>query len=398
MLRFPALLLSALLVATPLVAQETGEFALKEADHKKLGKPFGKWFDAKLAGDFSKESDARTDLIKECDDFDKKLKTLQVLSLVRDWEAILDLGREFATSGALVKKGKAYELPSSGDQTFAVRLPAAYNPKKESYTSILILAAGKATDTIEALPEEWKDRFILLAVDLTGLDAESLFHDAGLARVLTPIGTASRHFRMDRRRLFLLGTGDFGAAAASRIAAAYPMAFAGCALVDGESTATLNAGNLKLLPFDKKSDTVTALTWFTELPMRTAYPLNFEVTLTEQKLGRHFWVQALRFDPPEAVPAGKVARFKVSVDKATNTITLESEFVYRYKLFLNDEIVNLDEEIKIVRNGEVYRYQAVRSVGTLLDNFASTLDAGMVFPAWLQQVDVPIPEAAGEGR
>jgi len=391
MLRLPALLFCALLAAAPLAAQEAGGTELKDADHKKLGRPFGKWFEAKLENKFTDYTEAMVDLVKECASFDKKLKTRSVLSLVRDWEKILDEGREYSTSGALVKKGRTITISLPGEQSCAIRLPADYNPKKQSYPGVMILAAGNAEDTLEALPAELKEQFILIGVDLSGLDADTLFGEAGLTRMLSPIGSASRDYRLNRKLLFLVGMGEFGVAAASRLAAIYPMPFAGCAWVDGDPAVTLNAVNLKLLAAEKKTDMTEALTWFGQLPDRNAYPADFEVVLTEPWQGRHYWVQALRFDPLEAVPTGKIARFKAHVDRASNTITLDSEYVYQYKLYLNDLIVDLDQEIKIVRNGEVYTFKADRSVGTLLDNFANLLDAGMVFPAWLQRLDVPIP-------
>jgi len=390
MTRLPALLVSVLLVSARLAAQDADGPELKDADLRKIGHHIGKWFDAKLANAFDKVEAAKADLIAECADFDKKLKTRSVLSLVKDWEAIFDLGRDFDTSGPDIKKGKATELtlPNAAGK-FGVRLPSGYNPKKDNYPGILLLTSGKTAEALEALPEEVKEAYILLGVDLTGLDAETVLGEAGRLRILLPIGTASRIYRLDRRRLFLLGQGDLGASAASRLAAVYPMAFAGCALVGGVSTATGNVGNLKMLPFETKGDTAAALSWFASLPPRNSYPLEFEATLTESWQGRYFWVQALRFDPPSALPAGKVARFKVVVTRETNTITIDSEFVYQYQLYLNDSIVNLDKPVNILRNGEAHTYQATRSVATALESFENTLDAGLFFPAVIRRVDVP---------
>ena len=394
MSRLPALLAAALLATVSLAAQEPAGTELKDADHVKIGRHIGKWFDGKVSNSYEKAEAAKADLIYECGVFDKKLKTRSVLSLVKDWEAIFDLGRDFSVSGPEFKKGKAFELdlPNAVGKC-GVRLPSAYNPKKSNYPGLLILTSGKTVEALEALPEELKESFILLGVDLTGLDAESVLGDAGRLRILLPIGTASRLYRVDRRRLFLLGQGDLGASAASRLAAVYPMAFAGCALVGGISAATGNAGNLKLLPFETKGDTQSALSWLAGLPERNSYPLEFEVTLTESWQGRYYWVQALRFDPPTAVPAGKVARFKVAVNRETNTITIDSEFVYQFQLYLNDAIVNLDLPVKIMRNGELHTYQAARSVATALESFESTLDAGLFFPAVIRRVDVPAAAA-----
>lgn len=397
MMRLSVLLSCALLAAAPLAAQQGAGPELKDADRTKLARTFGKWFEARLKAEFQDQTEAKADLIKECESLDKKLKTRSSLALISDWELILDEGREFDTSGPNVKKGRVIELPVAEGIACAVRLPADYNPKKQNYPGVLILAAGKAEDTIEALPAEQKEQAILIAVDLTGLDAESIYQPKGLARMLGPIGIVSQNYRVNRKRLFLVGGGEFGASAASRVAALYPMAFAACAWVEGEPTAALNAGNLRMTTAEKKADMAEALTWFAGLPDRAAYPLEFEAVLTELGWGRHYWIQALRFDPIQSVPTGKVARFKVKVDRATNTITLDSEYVYQYRLYLNDEIVDLDKEIRVVRNGETYSFAATRSVGTLLDNFAGDaglLDAGMVFTAGLQRLDVPIAEAS----
>jgi hypothetical protein len=391
MIRLPALTFAALLsAATPAAQEPAAGPELKEADHRKLGRHFGKWLEGMIDKDYKQIEDAKAELLGEIADFDKKLKDRATLSLVRDWEVILDLGREYATSGPVIKKGKAFELHvSDAAGKCGARLPSAYNPKKENYPGILILTTGKTVEAIEALPEEIKESFILLGVDLTGLDAETFLSEAGRNRLIGPIGAASLHYRLDRKRLFLLGQGDLGASAASRLAAAYPLPFAACALVGGVSTAGANAGNHKLLPFESKGDTAAAVAWFQSLPPRAAYPLQFEATLTESWQGRYHWVQALRFDPPDAVPAGKAARFKVAVDRATNTITIDAEYAYRFDIFLNDEIVDLSKEVKIVRNGEPLAFQATRSVANVLEHFGNSLDAGLYFPAMIRSVDVP---------
>lgn len=397
MLRTTALCLIGALCAVAIAAQEPA-LELKDADQKKLGRSVGKWFEAKLKNDPGDVDKAKAELVEACADLDKKPKSKPVLSLVKDWELILDGGREYAVSGPEFKKGKAFEFDGGGGNLITVRLPADYNPKKQSYPGVLLLTSGKAADAIEALPAEAKESFIFFGVDLTGLDADSLLDEAGRLRMLLPIGTGSRLYRLDRRRTYLLGQGEFGAAAASRLGAVYPMAFAACALVDGVSAAGKNAGNLKLLAFESRTDSAAALTWFLEQAPRNSYPTQFEVTLTEAWQGRYYWVQALRFDPPEAVPADKVARFKVAVDRATNTITIDSEYVYQFQLFLNDAIVDLGKEVKIVRNGEPLTVQPTRSVATLLDGYGATLDAGLVFPAVIRRVDVPSAQGTAQAR
>jgi hypothetical protein len=83
----------------------------------------------------------------------------------------------------------------------------------------------------------------------------------------------------------------------------------------------------------------------------------------------------------------------VKVDRDSNTITIDSVGVYTFALSLNDLIVDLDEEVTIVRNGEPYKANFSRTVGTMLAHFEQAFDSGAVFPVLLRQLDVPQPPA-----
>ena len=138
-----------------------------------------------------------------------------------------------------------------------------------------------------------------------------------------------------------------------------------------------------------------ATEWCMAAAARDAYPTEFEVELTQPWMGRAYWAQAIKFDPPDAVPEGKVARMKVSVDRSTNTITIDGEFVYQVKLFLNDVIVDLDKPITLMRNGKSLTYQATRSIGTMMEAFGGSLD-DTIYPAVIRVIDVPIAESEGK--
>ncbi|MHC4380017.1 MAG: alpha/beta hydrolase family protein [Planctomycetota bacterium] len=378
-------LTAVLLLAVPLAAQAEAE--LKAADHKKLGKPFGDWVDAKVEGDASGASEAMVDLDKAMEKLGKKLKGRSPLSLVRDWEAVLSTGRKFDKSGKMIKKGKVLEREVSGFGSYLVWLPAAYRPDKVSYPTILLLDADPDA-TLETMPNEIKNEFIIIAPKVGEIDPADALGQESRYLVLVPVGECSSNYRVDRTRLFLVGNGEHGVGMASAYASILPHFFAGAAMVGADIPDVPGKANFKLMHVEKRENLSDTGEWLRGLEPINHYPESFEVDLVEPWMGRAFWVQARNFDTGEAVPEGKVARLKVSVDRGTNTITIDGEYVYQVMLYLNDVIVDLDKPITVLRNGDTYTFQASRSLGTLLENFASSQD-GSVFPAMLRQLDMP---------
>ena len=379
------LLLGATLLAAPLQAQE-----LKSGDAKKLGKPIGKWIEAKIDGDYAGQAEAKDDLFKALESVQKKLKDKSALSLVRDWEILLDSGRSYPTSGEFVKKGKWTEHEFIGSDYLAW-LPSKYNPKKTAYPLLLVLSDGDR-ESLASLAPEILDNCIVLAPSLEGLESsEPQELRQTQIRMLGTAVQGSAHFRVDRNRMFVIGRGEVGGALASDIAALFPYFFAGVAVVGGPAQSSAGGANLELLP--STGDLVviaSAADWCMAAEPRLSYPDNFRFELVREWAGRAYWVQARSFD---VAAAGEPASsMEVSVDRATNTITINTVGVYSLQVWVNDLIVDLDQEVTVVRNGVPYKVTFSRSLGTVIECFEQGYDAGAVYTAKLAKLDVPIEE------
>jgi hypothetical protein len=388
-----------LLMVAPLSAQS--EMELKSADQKKLGKQIGEWVESTIEGDSAAASEALMDLDKAMTSVEKKLKGRSCLSLVADWSHVMSSGRKYATSGKNVdgnpiKKGAIIDVDLSGWGTASIHIPAKYNPKKVMYP-LIMLACDTPAASIEALPAVVKDGAVIVAPHIENLTLEKLMAPDGQRLFLVPLGLASRDYRIDRAKVFLVAEGERGIEFASRYAALLPHFYAGLATVAGSCGEFKGKANLGMIQSGEHVDLAAASEWCMGAEARNPYPESFEIELTEPWNGRAYWVQALKFDSPDAVPDDKVARMKVSVDRGTNTITIDGEFVYQVKLFLNDVIVDLDKPIRVIRNGAEYTYQASRSIGTLLDGFSKTLD-DTIYPSTIRSVDIPIVEGNGSGQ
>ena len=233
----------------------------------------------------------------------------------------------------------------------------------------------------------------MVAPDFREISPEDAIGRDGRRRLVRTLGIATLQFRVDPNRIFLVGIGAHGPTAA-RFAALQPHFYSAVAAVGGEADAGRAAPNLAMVNHSTQDDLAAAAAWLLEQPARSAYPSAIDFTLTEPWAGRAFWVQATRFDQSgiTAEDAGDASSFKVAVDAATNTIRIDGKGVYQVILYLNDRIVDLDKTVHIVRNGVEYQYTPNRSLGILLQNFATSVDAGAVFPATVQQVDLPEPE------
>ena len=378
-------LLAVIAFALPVAAQSEPE--MKSSDLKKLGKPFGDWVDAKIENDPGEASEMLLKLDGLVEKMDKKLKGRSTLSLVRDWEIILQTGRKFDKSGKNVKKGKVLEQDLGVYGKYLVWLPAGYNPDKVNYPGILLLDSDPQA-TIEGLTDATKDAFIIMAPLVSGLDKSILMQAEGRNLIIGPIGRSTVAYRLDRSRLFLVGNGDQGASFAAAYAAVLPHFFSAVAFVAGETGTVNGVANHALLPVEKQETVEAAATWMLGLEPANKYPTSFEVELLEPWQGVCYWVQALKFDTGEDVPEGEASRLKVSVDRGTNTITIDGAYVYQVRLMLNDVLVDLDQPITLLRNGQSYTFQASRSLGTMLQYYVGNLD-GSVYPAQLRQLDLP---------
>ncbi len=392
-------LVALLALAVTLPAQ--GETVLKSGDVKKFSKPFGEWLEARLTNDPESAGEALGDLDKAMTSVTKKLKGRDPLSLVADWEIVLQQGRKFETNGKLMARGKVANITfPSGIETL-VRMPLKYTPGKVLYPTIVLLGQD-ARAALEELEKGIADPFIVIMPDITDLDAAAVAEVNGFTRIAGPIGQASLYYGVDRRRLFLVALDDQAAEVTRQLAAEVPNYFAGMVnFGKQDDTAFPGSANLKIVPQPEATPASLAegMAWCEAQVAMNPYPTEFEYEIAVPWQGRAYWVQAVDFDS-DAAEGTTASRFKVSVDRESNTINLDSTGIYRVRIFLSDALLDLDRPIVVMRNGESYTYQASRSMGALLSNFGSTLDRS-VFPAMISSLDIPQPsdskEAEGAG-
>jgi hypothetical protein len=367
------------------VAFAQGDPELKSADLKKISKYTGEWIDAKIDNDHKDMSNAIMALENQITKMAKKSKGRSPLSYVYDWEIALHQARKYATSGSAVKKGRLLNVDFAR-APYSVWLPAKYNPKKVSYPCIVLLGSG-AREQIETLPKEVLEQTIVLAPDISSMSADLVLTIEAAISIILPVGEASKAYHLDRMRLFMVGTDELGSHIASQWGAVMPHIFAGITTSTDVTDKIVGAGNLALVANAILETANDATQWCLKQERTNAYPLEFEFEIPFSQQSRVFWVHPIKSDSAE----GSLAKISVSVDRASNTISIDAKNVERVKLYLNDVIVDLNKPVIIKRNGQDYAYQPSRSVGTLLQVFANSLD-GAVFPAVIQEVDIPLTE------
>jgi hypothetical protein len=356
---------------------------LKSSDAKKLNKAVGEWVNSDIADEANDRLSARDSIQKVLEGFVKKYKGNAIFSYLSDWGVALEY-RNGKFPKAKAGKINKTTLPNKFELVYWV--PSSYKPKKGAVPMVLFFGDGNGVseEQLSALPAEIAANFVVAGVDLGGDSAESVMNKGRLNFLLSVVGI-SQEVRIDRNRVFMVAGGS-AAAGASQLSAFVPHVLAGVALY-GDANPDLPAENVALVPPEKVDDLAAAFAWVAQAEPRDPYPSNISAKLSEAKFGRYYWVQANKFDLPAD---GKTASMTVSVDKASNTITIEAEMVYQIELFLNDQIIDLSKPIRINRNGQTIEVTATPGFTTLLQNYKAFLrDTGAIYPVRLRAIDVP---------
>ncbi len=97
-----------------------------------------------------------------------------------------------------------------------------------------------------------------------------------------------------------------------------------------------------------------------------------------------YWVEVPQSDykDPEVI--------KATVDKAANMITIDaSAGITKVKLYLNDELVDLDKEVKVICNGAEHVDKLPRNLWATMDwMYSATSEPGRIFTT-SRDYDVP---------
>lgn len=415
-------LLAAPVLAVSSLSQQT-EPVLKDSDHQKIGKLIKDCVDAKLDGGRG-QVEAETELLEGLQKWDKKkqLDGKEPLAFPLDLERSIWFSNDYSKVKG-VKKGKVATVEfttgfSEGAQhEYAVWVPSKYNPR-DSYALILAIPdAGEQVDrhiSEHWTSDEFKDGAIIAAVPMP--EDTSLWSQVGeagkpggAALSLTLLGELTRNYAVDFDRIYLAGRGA-GVAAAVQLASLFPDRFAGVIGRAGDvgETSTENfrgvatffagagsratafaeackangADNCRLAPEGKETD---IWAWMAENPRRP-YAAEIHLLAGSPFPNKAYWVEL----PPSdgSVPN----RIHAKADHATNTVTVDAEGARYCFLYFNDQLVDLDQPVKVVINGVEHVDTLPRNLRTLTTwLYRSGSDPGKAFVA-SKRYDIPAKE------
>jgi len=407
------------------LALVSGELKLKDGDHKNLSRLVAAYYTAKEEEkDINKTMQAVIDQVTVAD---KRLKDQKVLSFVSDWEQVFRLVSESRLKDTLKKKGDIEEKKVTSDRGIEVSF-AYCAPKKPTKGVLpLILAVCDSGEAPTAhLNAYWNDpalreAALLMAVKMPP-DTKSwgLFgspeEPGGVFTVMTALGMISREFSVDPDRTFVVGSGK-GFAAAEATAAAFPHVFAGlvgigdvastdlvnltnfltvpCALIKGGEGAKeiedkideLGFGNCTRLVAEREGqdaegkpskvwEPIKVWEWMGKNP-RVAYPAHVSFSPRSDYARRAHWISL------EGIQREEEPHVDAKADRATNTITVDTQKVSDVVIYLNDELVDLDKPVKLVINGKPQEHTVERNAQQMILWQYGSGDWGRVFTAAL---------------
>ena len=407
------LLVPGLILLAPLAWLAPGpgsvEEGMKASDYKDLGKDLANYVEASRN---NKGLDAaRAAVAARLEKLRKRLKDRDPLALTADigkamWEAM-----DYA-SGKSVKKGRVSDVKFENKEvklelTYAIWAPSKYDPKK-AYPVIFCIGE-KGEKPTDHLTEKWvaqaiRENAILAAVPMpedvaqwseVGSDGKW----GGAAYLFTVFREVTRTYATDFDRVYLAGRGE-GVAAAAAIASRNPDRFAGVIGRSGDpgdiptenfrSLPTFFAGagagatafaekcakagydNCILKPEGTEDD---VWAWIQDHP-RISNPPEVVLVPSTPLHYKAYWLQVPRWD------GQGTASVKATIDRASNTITVDGEGFTSVILYFNDILVDLDKPVKIVCNGSDHLDVIPRSLATTLDLIVSSRsDPGKLYTA-----------------
>jgi len=392
--------------AAPLGLRE--ELALRDTDHKKLGKLVATYWEAK-----SEKKGIQAAFEKLDEAIEKTQKKIKdggdLIAAVADWQEVF----RYATLEGLddrVKKGKVESTTSEGpvgEARYCYHVSRKYTTKKGPY-ALVIVVPDAGVDPVAYLDEAWndpamRDEAILVGLDMSGA-GDDWSGEAGLYHVMNVFAVVKDEFALDYDRVFLAGAGK-GFAAATATARAFPQLFAGIVahgpveaaeasnlrnmpslIVDGgaggqsfhDRVAELGFGNCQV---SDGAGPAEVWAWIME-QKRDAYPKHITFAPTTSGARGAQWLRVDDFDLDEGPWIDAVA------DRESNTITVEADKISFVEIMLNDELVDMDAPVKVVVNGTTHEEVVPRNKRTMIDLAFDQGDWARVFTNALR-FDVP---------
>jgi hypothetical protein len=120
---------------------------------------------------------------------------------------------------------------------------------------------------------------------------------------------------------------------------------------------------------------------WTDAVARVTQPRRIEYTIHDSSFQRHYWINVLEFDAA-AKPAPAIA---AEVDAAANVVKVTPAGVTRFEIFLNDALVDLSRELRIVvvdggKELELFRGKPERVLATLLEELVASNHSWRIYP------------------
>ncbi len=376
------------------VAPET---LLKASEHKKVGEMIGECITAYIERDGRRE--AELDLNQYLDKkWTKAANGRSPLALTDDLSAALWYSVDY--SKAKVRKGKIDDMEVDvefhGDHkiTNAVWTPSKYSDKNKYPLIICVPESGEKPEA--HLNDHWalqalRDQAIIVALDMPE-DTDnwgSLGEPGnpkmvgGISVLLTSYKELRDNYAIDFDKVFLAGRGA-GVAAAMQMANAAPDRFCGIIGRSGDA-AEIRADNLSNLPMllagagsraETYSEAVKAggyadctlipeakiediASWITETTRRSN-PDQVVLIPGEVLPLKAYWIEV----PRKEYTAD--ARVVATIDRASNTVTIEAKDVTDITLYFNDVLLDLEQPIKVICNGAETVNTIPRNFNTLM--------------------------------
>ncbi len=329
-----------------------------------------------------------------------------------DLLAVFDRAFSYTASGSGVHEAE------SGRYAFV--LPKGYDPN-HCYPTAVVLAPERKPRTVARGFKKFANKFGFLVMvprldsaDLDGFDtpAGARALSQGMDHVLRIAGEFQREYRVDRDRLMIAcwrGAGVLGL----RLATTFPTRFAGLALASGVHDPSLRYENLNGMPVlltksgDSAKDLVDRLEklapgsttvegragsfpfrredWFTK---RRRYLMRDVVVVApnDDRFRSAYWITLGRCDSIDAGDGAPILTARV--DRATNSIEVETRGVYDFRLRLSPGLVDV-RDFTLVLNGDPVRHQLEPSLDALIRSIYGGFDTTRTYTAELEVVVPP---------
>jgi len=412
-------------LATAVQGASADQKPLKDADLGGVAKQFSALFEAydKGEGAYKVEESLQKELQKAAKKLGGDGKDIEAM-LAHPWSMAraLWLGSGYEAKASKQRKdfGKITEQDAGQGVKFALWVPNKYNPKGEGYPLLFCIAdEGRKPET--HIMEDWvdgaiRDNTLIVSPIMPGNSGDWL-GEAGMKAVMLTLRAARENYAIDFNRIYIGGRGR-GVETAHMVAQRFPDQFAGVFGWAGDAHGDVDVRNFRNLPcyfagagpkataFQEaakkaKIESVTlqpdgkaADIWsWTQSVRRNPYPTSVSLVQRDLFPTNGYWVRIARVD------ADGVS-LDATVDRATNTITLEGVGLDGAEVFLNDALVDLTKPITVIANGEETRFSETRKFSQSLELVKlGRNDAGRYFVA-TKVVRLPARAAApaeGEG-